>query len=100
MRINTLGKVGIGLTTPNANLDVSGTVSATRFIGDGSGLTGIAQGDRITSGTAFVKALQDQGGEVSGTLKLTSTGSENCGVSTYNTIRLNPSTNKLEICRP
>ena len=48
------GNVGIGTTNPNANLEVSGTVSATHFVGDGSGLSGVAAGDNITSGTSKV----------------------------------------------
>lgn len=48
------GNVGIGTTSPQAKLDVAGTVQATALQGDGSGLTGVAP-----SGTA--------GGDLAGT---------------------------------
>ncbi len=50
-------KIGINVTSPTANLEVSGTISGT-FVGDGSGLTGVvaAGSDRIVSNTVKVIA--------------------------------------------
>ena len=44
MRIDNTGKMGIGNAAPATTLDVTGTVTATSFAGDGSALTGIAAG--------------------------------------------------------
>ena len=39
--LTSAGDVGIGNASPTQKLDVTGTVKATAFTGDGSGLTGV-----------------------------------------------------------
>jgi hypothetical protein len=48
MYINSTGNVGIGTTTPTQKLEVSGTVKAIAFEGDGSALTGISGNGAFT----------------------------------------------------
>ena len=78
------GYVGISTSTPNAALDVHGTISATAYVGDGSGLTGIGQGDRITSGTSHVIVSDSAAVTVrtGGSDRMTVTSAGNVGIGT------------------
>lgn len=68
-KLSSAGNVGIGTTAPAKTLDVSGTA-------------------RITSNT-----------EVSGTIKLSGIDGEACTPDKYGTMRFNPVTKALQICR-
>ena len=53
------GHVGIGTTMPSTELEVNGTVTATSFVGDGSGLTGVAGDSDWTIAGNYVYNLND-----------------------------------------
>lgn len=54
LRITSSGNVGINTTTPTEKLEVNGNIKATSFIGDGSGLTGVAGGAPYDNGILTV----------------------------------------------
>ncbi|MGY3484414.1 hypothetical protein ACVW1C_002297 [Bradyrhizobium sp. USDA 4011] len=102
---NSGGKVAINLSTsvaPNANLEVSGTISATNLVVNGVSITGAtASTDRIVSGSINAIADVSSGAvRISGTLALNNTGNEPCDAAHYYTFRANPVTQRLEMCRP
>jgi len=58
--VDDTGKVGIGTISPSENLEVNGTVKATAFVGDGSGLTNLPIGydsDWTISGSNMYSAV-------------------------------------------
>ena len=61
--ISTSGRVGIGSTIPDTKLDVDGTITATSFSGDGSGLSGLGTANVSTS-DLFVVGVSTLSGNV------------------------------------
>ena len=110
MRISNLGNVGIGTATPTTALEVSGTISATNLVVNGVSITGGAQVDNITSGTASVIANQNTGvsvsapmevsGDVATTgIKLASASTVTCDAAHNHTIIWDDATGSLLVCR-
>ena len=83
-------RVGISSANPTVTLDVggdanvSGTLTATSFSGDGTGLTGVASTDNIITRTASTFANINSTGIVTAT-KFVGDGSELTGVSGFAT---------------
>ncbi len=53
------GNIGVGSTAPGAKVDVQGTVRATAFSGDGSGLTGVSAGWTDGGSTVYATTTSD-----------------------------------------
>ncbi len=85
MSVMGTGKVGIGTTTPSTKLVVNGTVTATGFSGNGSGLTGISAssvgGNSVNSASIVDGSIT--GSDLASTLNMT-TQAMNVGSITVN----------------
>ncbi len=64
------GNVGIGTSTPSTGLEVNGNIKANSFIGDGSGLTGIATGTGGVTNTETTIIAADTNGNNIGEIAL------------------------------
>jgi len=55
--VDTNNNIGVNSTTPDAKFDVVGVVSATKYFGDGSELTGITAGATLSAGSGDQKVV-------------------------------------------
>ena len=74
---NSIDRVGIASTVPTTALDVEGTVTATAFVGDGSGITNAGSSLSASSGTQRLVVTS----QTSGTMTASATNAD----LTYNT---------------
>jgi hypothetical protein len=94
---STAGRVGINTQTPTHDLSVVGTISASSYVGDGTGLTGFpVQSPILTaSNHAYTRVvtygLNSDTIDASADLKFTATGELQVGSTGVNIVRLNKS---------
>jgi hypothetical protein len=109
----TINSLAVGNLNASGDITTTGAIRAANFYGDGSHLTNISasaisglSADHITSGTDAVTVYGGTHGisttadlEVSGTVKVAGTGSEGCSTANIGTLRVNPVTKRLQICK-
>lgn len=114
------GHIDVASVSVTQNVSVTGNVSANRFIGDGSLITGLngaivsasgiagsiqykgANGE-LSGSSLFLVEAAERNVEVSGTVQLSGSGAESCAVGAYGKMRfidVGAGIYRMQMCRP
>lgn len=90
--INENGNVGIGVRNATAKLEVNGSIKASSFIGDGSGITGITGRTGGVSNTGTTKIAADTDNDGTGAIAFTTKDSTRMIISNEGNIGIGTTT--------